>query len=424
LGVVLKFSIFSIIFCFILFGINSSYSEDDISPWYNWVKKNYVEIQSLDSEDFSDLEALIPYFENKRLIQLGESSHGAKEFNKIKVRLIKFLHQRLGFEVLAFESGLYECMKTNDSIGYINPTYLLYSCPFGVWSTKEVLQIFEYIEGQHEKKPLIISGFDIQVSSPYGAQNRAEYLSEIISKLDREFAEHFLEADQWFLDLLNISHDERKEKLKSRDKELIALYTEYSVLLRIYWDELLQNEDISEKDLKFIDRAILNLPKLVNYLSRDFEDIFGLRDKAMGENLIWLMDTYFPDKKIIVWAHNFHAAYNNHEGEVMGSFLKDRRDEIYTIGLYMQSGESALNNREPLKVGEIKKGSLEDIVGKSGTNITFLDFTKATQSEETSFLFQETACYVWGAYPDSIIPKDYYDGVILLKETSLPDYLF
>lgn len=36
---------------------------------------------------------------------LGEASHGVAESNWAKVRLIKFLHQQLGFDVVAFESS-------------------------------------------------------------------------------------------------------------------------------------------------------------------------------------------------------------------------------------------------------------------------------------------------------------------------------
>ena len=44
-------------------------------------------------------------------MQLGESGHGVREFNLAKVRLIRFLHEEMGFDVLAFESGLFECWQ-------------------------------------------------------------------------------------------------------------------------------------------------------------------------------------------------------------------------------------------------------------------------------------------------------------------------
>jgi erythromycin esterase-like protein len=39
---------------------------------------------------------------------MGEPSHGAGSAFAAKVRLIKFLHQRMGFDVLVWESGLYD----------------------------------------------------------------------------------------------------------------------------------------------------------------------------------------------------------------------------------------------------------------------------------------------------------------------------
>lgn len=59
-------------------------------------------------EDFSDLEPLLDAIGSARVVQLGEPSHGAGSAFAAKVRLIKFLHQRMGFDVLAWESGLYD----------------------------------------------------------------------------------------------------------------------------------------------------------------------------------------------------------------------------------------------------------------------------------------------------------------------------
>ena len=77
----------------------------------NWLsdKNNRIDIRSLTSENFEDIKCLKQYLTGKNLVQLGESSHSTKEYNLIKVRLIKFLHEEMGFDVIAFESGFFEC---------------------------------------------------------------------------------------------------------------------------------------------------------------------------------------------------------------------------------------------------------------------------------------------------------------------------
>ena len=81
--------------------------------WVRWIIQNHNPIRSLFCDDFSDLQFLKPLLENKRIVQLGESSHGVAQFNQAKVRLIKFLHQECGFDIIAFESPIFGCFYAN-----------------------------------------------------------------------------------------------------------------------------------------------------------------------------------------------------------------------------------------------------------------------------------------------------------------------
>lgn len=57
-------------------------------------------------EDFSNLKLLL---ENVEIVMLGEQSHGEGTAYDTKIKLIKYLHQELGFDMLAFESGIFDC---------------------------------------------------------------------------------------------------------------------------------------------------------------------------------------------------------------------------------------------------------------------------------------------------------------------------
>ena len=57
-------------------------------------------------EDFSDLEPLADAIGSARVVQLGEPSHGAGSCFAAKARIVKFLHQRHGFDVLIWEFGI------------------------------------------------------------------------------------------------------------------------------------------------------------------------------------------------------------------------------------------------------------------------------------------------------------------------------
>lgn len=61
-----------------------------------------VAVRSIDpgDEDFADLQPIARALRNARIVLLGEATHGDGGTFLAKSRLIKFLHQELGFDVL------------------------------------------------------------------------------------------------------------------------------------------------------------------------------------------------------------------------------------------------------------------------------------------------------------------------------------
>ena len=74
-----------------------------------WLKTNQVPLRTIDPTDvnFEDLKPLKKSIGNSRVVMLGEQTHGDGAAFDAKTRLIRFLHEQMGFNVLAFESGLY-----------------------------------------------------------------------------------------------------------------------------------------------------------------------------------------------------------------------------------------------------------------------------------------------------------------------------
>lgn len=123
-------------------------------------------IRSLYSDDFSDLQFLKPLLAGKRVVQLGESGHGVGEFSLAKVRLIKFLHQQMGYDVIAFESSLPQCYLADQAIGAALPIEVMKRCIFRVWHSSETLPLFDYLDASRKRgKRLSLAGFDTQDSS-------------------------------------------------------------------------------------------------------------------------------------------------------------------------------------------------------------------------------------------------------------------
>jgi erythromycin esterase-like protein len=82
-------------------------AEKDSDSRIRWLAANAIVLRSIEpgNEDFADLEPLRQAVGDARIVQLGEQSHGDGATFHAKTRLIKFLHQKLDFDTLAFTAA-------------------------------------------------------------------------------------------------------------------------------------------------------------------------------------------------------------------------------------------------------------------------------------------------------------------------------
>jgi erythromycin esterase len=75
----------------------------------SYVTTNMVPVATLDAtaDDYADLAPIGQAIGEARVVMLGEQDHGDGTTFQAKTRLVKYLHERKGFTVLAFESDFY-----------------------------------------------------------------------------------------------------------------------------------------------------------------------------------------------------------------------------------------------------------------------------------------------------------------------------
>ncbi len=431
-SVLFKVSFLTFVVAFFSINLFSQASQND--KWTKFLKQNSKEIKSLESENFDDLKFLKKLLKEKRIVQLGEGGHGMKEYFQAKTRLVKFLHQEMDFEVIAFESSLYQCYQSDKFAGDLNPMKSLIDCMFGVWHTKEVLNLFEYIKKNRQTdKPLKYIGFDIQ---PIGRnkKHRPKFLKEAVAKIDKKSAQEIFELDEFFLKEYAKKSNERRKSFRENRSKFIESYEKTAKLIKENLAKYKHKKDalVAMQTANFLAQYIKQQTAL------DLKAYVELRDEGMAQNIEFIAENLYPNKKIIIWGHNAHIRYKNEDipptkeifpgvaTRMMGSWLmKKYVGKIYTIGFYTNSGSATNNRRKVYQITDAKGGMFESKFKQLSGNYLFVDFLNQRKKRGKTWMFTipVTARYN-GIFPQEMVITNQYDGVIFIKEVSPPEYLY
>lgn len=418
---------------------------ETLEDWKTWVNDHAYSLTSIQPETasskkipsnkFEDLAMLKPLLHDKRIVFLGESSHGVAQFNLAKTRLIQFLHQEMGYNVLAFESGLGDVMNAQGKIDKQTALQTMKDAIFGVWWTKETLPLFEYAKTtQATEKPLVLAGFDIQQQGAFtnGDWLQNPQLAQQFSDAEKQLAEWSSSKDlkgyqKEKTAIINV-YKQVKAQVQTKEKELQKAYPNELQIVKLMERTLADRIRLADE---YVELTIQSTIEMEQNKYESFLTTMEWRDQAMMENLLWLAEEVYPTEKFIVWAHNDHI--RKAQSDVMGSpypvkLMGERLPDIYkkysyVLGLYMTSGETANNMGETMPVLPPVKGSIEDIVSSANQPYTFIDLRNRQNERGNSWMFEPRLSYSWGVIQESLVPRDQYDGILLIDKVNKPTYV-
>jgi erythromycin esterase len=382
-------------------------------PLQDWLGTHAIPVRGVDplDEDFSDLEPLRSRIAGARVVQLGEPSHGAGTCFAAKVRLVKFLHARMGFDVLAWESGLYDLTRTEaDLSAGADAVAAAQRGILKIWSASEQCRpLFEYAKASHgAKHPLIMAGFDMQLNSDafvdlapelrsfVGAAHRRS-VREAASRAANEVLEAFAGFDAYLQAL--VAHAASLPPLPGKD------VLERLRRAAIQLDDIFQRHAHAfgeERQRGFLARTVANLAGFAANLyesnGSDGESAAAelvrenRRDAINAQNLHWLIEKGYPGRKIIVWAHNAHVMNAYYKSDWKSISLEPVADamkpsgvylaewlgrDLYTIGCTAYAGEEGWPGGKPTPIAASREGSIEERLHRLGLPYALLDLRAA-----------------------------------------------
>ena len=404
-----------------------------------WIER-HAHVLSLEPESYDDLTFLKPLLKDKRIVQLGENTHGIREYNILKDRLIRYLHKELDFRVLVFESDFYQCHRANERAAMETAARTLTGCAYGTWHTTGVLPLFEYLQAsQSSDQPLRLAGLDIQ---PIGnnKDDRPTFLSEAAAMQDAMYARQVFSLDSTFLAIYSTGSRARRAYLrKAEGKKMLEAYDQLVTFLDETAADLSSDSDRTQRMQVLVARQ--SAESIAWYIRQQTapttEKYVENRDQGMARNLRFLVDILYPDEKVIVWGHNFHIRHDNAAipadstmfpdvaVQTMGHWIHEwYGDEVYTVGFYAYEGSSADNSGESFDVTPATPGSLEALLHETGAGTLFVDLSQASDMKDAAWMTAPITARYNGVTPLTMRLRDQYDGLLFVDQITLREMMY
>ena len=409
-----------LIFALVSFSL-FSFAQKDMKKY---IKQNAVEIQTIqpDFDDFSDFEAIGNAIGNSRVVMLGEASHGDGSTFLAKTRLVKYLHEKKGFNVLAFESDFYALNRKWDLLSQNkiqSDSFYFTENIHSVWTKCDSCNylFYDYLPSTlNTSNQIIIAGFDNQIFGKYSIKNFAKDIDTFLVSNNISFT----------------SKESYKKIFLPLIDSFIGRYYEDSTRckLMILLIDSIENElmFLPVKDefffLCFKNYKQFMLQILASHRN-DWIKGSNIRDLQMANNFNWIMNTKYPNEKIIVWAHSGHiikkSSYYFYETsnyrfiKSMGEYITDDssvRAMTYVLGFTSNQGNYG-NTNQVSEIFKPRKYSFENWMPRR-LNYGFVDFKKYNQLNPVSRAQFNMKCInhmdLWLDWTNA------FDGIFYIKE--------
>ncbi|HEV2676007.1 MAG TPA: erythromycin esterase family protein [Aliidongia sp.] len=367
--------------CLILAFAPAARAADRVSTVDGWIAGHAAAVESVDpaDHDFADLAAFGRAVGDRPLVALGEWSHGDARTFDLKARLVAYLHEEKGFDVLFLESGLYDASQIwslaqgGKSVGSQAPDNLFYMYA----KSREGQSVLRYVdEARTGPHPLILAGIDAQHSGGLAKD-------EMPAALDRFLAGRgsALPQSPGWAGYRTLVHG------------LVAFETTVPDAAR--QQAFFATAAALDAELCGAQPDAFRFPaspgwwcRIARSLvaqARDHWTGTSLRDTEMAENLHWLLEHPYKGRKAILWAHSVHAdriaPWETH-GPSMGKVLDGTYHGRYYVADITVHDGSFLDyaTLKPVPVPSIVPGSLEAAFARRGWPFGFVDLAGAPEA--------------------------------------------
>ena len=360
------------------------------------------------------------------IVALGESLHVTAEFPLARLEVVRFLHERLGFDVLALEGSETQAWLAQEFLYRTPPgtdgriARAQQMAWFKLWNTSQMGELLSYVDAsQRTGRPLYLASFDVQT----GASAEFALTPTVLTALFDRLESFGPNAGQI-----------TKSGLVSALAPVIQCQIGASGGLGAAKASALTAIDSIQSWIGAVSPAVARQRpaahvaalRLIPDNLRDHVDLCEhattwqkTRDELNADNALMLRERVSAMHKIILWAHHSHVFYNTAGSRIpsMGEHLRARvGTEIYTIGLF--AGFGRFLDVAPLSVHSlpaINKVGVERLLDAVGPDSYFVDLTTLPVTDAKAGWRMPQSSRMEGRWTRSTVLAKDFDGALYIR---------
>jgi erythromycin esterase len=396
------------------------FAQEQILPAF--INANSIEIaECKDSKNYFFLDKVS---DNKRIIAIGEASHGSETLFEIKHSLFKYLAINKGYTLYLIEDDYGDLLEINEAIvtgkGDLKKL-IIDSSLNGFWKSQSYLNFFQWMQNYNQtttKDKLQVIGVDCQdvrslianIQKTYSTLFTSQY-EEINNFLQTVKASNIYTLEKSKVDeLLKIS-EVLLENLKKSDTYLQNKNkSEYKIAINAF-ETVSQNMLMVKESLP--QEQLLEEYKKYGYLIKD------KRSELMAKNAIRAINDY--NAKAVASNHNSHVV-DNPASEDTGYFLrKELGEQYYIICTDFSEGSIQVFSYNGLKLVKVDKPEKESIANyclKTGKKSLFVEFSNFSTDKNFTANLSSLAGGYKTIFPTRTynLPLNAFDAIIYTKK--------
>jgi erythromycin esterase len=418
----------------------------DVAQLDSWLRHHALTLKHVAvGVQTDDLRPLRRSLERVRVIGLGETTHGTKEFFQVRHRLLQFLVETLGFNVLALEASFATTRLVNDYVtrGEGDRDCVLTGMGSVMWDVLEFGDVVDWLKSYNrsvaDERKVQFLGVDI-------FHTRAGR-EQVLAWLRRVAPYRVASAESVFQAIgaaeargLLVAHEALHEGIATGLGELIdALRTERHALLeRTSVSEYEGSVRQLEVILQWVEAYGVGGTPSTRQRGTGLNNY--TRSLSMADNLVHYIKRVKPDARIALWAHNFHVSVGFHDAMygMVPNFGQRLRDTFgtgyYALGLELNRGEylcrewgthgRTLGDLKVARISPSSPGWLPWQLARAGRQFILDLRASAARGDVASWLElpHTTFCAGWAqsdpTLTTQVVLARQYDGILFIENTS------